>query len=92
MEKIIIPIDCIMNKFKIFDINKLFVASITPNISFSCFLWCFCDSKNVINSGILVTNPRTIPIIISGTLNLKHRFSNVSPNKLPIINNTTSLG
>ena len=58
-------------------------------MSFCAFLWCFCASKNVINSGILVTKPNKIPITISGTLNLLQSVSSVFPNKSPITNRKT---
>ena len=83
----IIPIAWIINKFRQLDINKLFVASTTPKMSFSPVLWYFCDSKNVINSGRLVINPNTIPTMDCGTPNNKHSPSIEFPSLSVIKNN-----
>ena len=78
-----IPMLSIINRFNIFDANRLLVASITPSVSFEFLLWCFCASMKVISSGILVTNPNIIPIIASGILNALFKTSNVLPSKFP---------
>ena len=82
-----IPIVCIINKFKVLDVSRLFVASTTPSISSFSFLLYFCDSKKVMSSGILVINPSVIPTISCGTLNILHKFSKLFPNNSPTIYN-----
>lgn len=79
----IIPILSIINRFNIFDVNRLLVASITPCVSLEFLPWCFCASIKVISSGMLVTKPKTIPIIASGISNTRLSFSSVPPNKFP---------
>ena len=81
-----IPIAWIINKFNALDVNKLFVASTTPEIFFSIFLLCLWDSKKVISSGILVINPNNVPTINSEILKLLHKVFKQLPNKLLIIN------
>ena len=84
-----IPNDWITNKFNKLEVNKLLVASITPNSSFSSFLWCFCASMNVINSGILVIKPNIIPNIASDMWKKFAKFSNDILNEFPIIYKAT---
>ena len=58
--------------FSIFEVSRLFVASMTPNllvsslVFFFSFLWA---SIKVINSGILVITPNKIPNTNSGNPN-----------------------
>lgn len=76
----------IMNKFSMFDANRLLVASITPCVSFVFFAWCFWASIKVISSGMLVTKPRIIPMADCGILNALLKVSNVSPSAFPTQN------